>query len=136
MSYGIYTDRKQRPTEDEVAKIVSSKYDLWKNLITFINRKYKTKSEYKFYGKNYGWALRFNKSGKSLIAFYPGNNEFTVQIILNKEQIYKALKSEISKKIISIIKSTSFVHEGKWLFIRITNKNDLNEIKTLLQIRA
>ena len=135
MSYGFFTDKTIKPSEKEITEILSVNYSLWEDIVKYINENYKTKSEYKFYGKNYGWALRFNKSGKSFTALYPDKNEFSAQIILNKEQIDKALTSELSKSVKDIINLTHYVHEGKWIFIKIKDKNDLDDIIILLKIR-
>ena len=97
MSKGIFTDKNHKPTEEEVCKSISTTKPLWNNLISFIESNYKIKGEFKFYGKNFGWALRYRKSGKVLISIYPREDEFMVQIILNGKEVENALKLDISQ---------------------------------------
>ena len=74
MSKGIFIDKNDKPTENEVFAAISSAKPSWDDLISFIETNYKIEGEFKFYGKNFGWALRYRKSGKVLISIYPGKN--------------------------------------------------------------
>lgn len=71
MSKGIFTDKNHIPGQSEVAEVLSTAEPLWNSLCEFIEGNYKIKGEFKFYGKNFGWALRYRKSGKVLISMYP-----------------------------------------------------------------
>jgi hypothetical protein len=136
MSKGIFTDKIHKPTNEEVIEILESIQPLWQDIVNFIEIQCKAKGEFKFYGKNYGWALRFNKSGKSLAALYPSENEFTVQIILNTKQVEKALEEALDIKMKNIIIDTPEIHEGKWVYINVTSESDIMDIKKLLFIRS
>ncbi len=136
MSYGIFTERLKKPSENEILSALATAKKDWREIVDFIASEFKSKSELKFYGKNYGWALRFNKSGKSLAALYPGSGCFTVQIILTKEQTGLAFDEKLSSAMKDYIKATPEIHEGRWLFIPIDGRYDISEIKTLLLIRG
>lgn len=136
MSIGSFTDKNNKPTETEVLKTIGRALPAWTRINTYINTTFKAKAEYKFYGKNYGWALRYIKSGKSFIALYPVENKFTAQIILNKKQIEQAQKLELKQKIKNLIQSTPEIHEGKWLYIEVTTENELFDLEKLLMIRG
>jgi hypothetical protein len=136
MSKEIFTDKIHKPTNEEVIETLENIQLIWKDIVNFIEMQCKSKGEFKFYGKNYGWALRFNKSGKSLVALYPSQNEFTVQIILNAQQVDKALEQDLNDMIKNIILNTPEIHEGKWIYIKVTSESDITDIKKLLLIRA
>jgi hypothetical protein len=135
MSIGIFTDKSSKPSVDEMSEAVSASKANLKALLDVIEEKFKAKSEFKFYGKNYGWALNFRKSGKSLISIYPGDNMFTVQIILDKIQAVNAVNSDISEAIRDIINSTEEICEGKWIYIKVGPASEIKDIETLLKIR-
>ncbi len=60
MSVGIFTDKKQQPTEAEVQAAIGPRLSLWQELIQFIRETYPVQEDFKFlYGKKYGWAWRF-----------------------------------------------------------------------------
>ena len=136
MSKGIFTDKIHKPTNEEVTEVLGTVQSTWQVIVNYIEIQLKAKGEFKFYGKNYGWALRFNKSGKSLVALYPSKNEFTVQIILNTKQVEKALLEASDRRIKKIIVDTPEIHEGKWIYINVTSKSDIMDIEKLLFIRS
>src|SRR5271157_2788915 len=64
MSWGIFIDKNYKPTIEDTYNTLSISKPLFVYLVNYIESNFKTHYELKFYGKNYGWALRFNKSGK------------------------------------------------------------------------
>ena len=69
----------------------------WNEINSYLINIIKTKSKYKFYGKNYGWALGYSKNNKSIISLYPLLNDFTIQIILKKKHEIE-IKNTIDNK--------------------------------------
>ena len=136
MSKGIFTDKSHEPTEKEVFEFISSAKPLWDSLISFIENNYKIKGEFKFYGKNFGWALRYRKSGKVLISIYPGKDEFMVQIILNGKEVENALKLDITPETKKIIIEKPPIHEGKWIYLKVTPNTSLTDIESLIFVRS
>lgn len=136
MSWGVFTNKEIKPSDKNVYQSLGEVKPLWDNIISFVEEKYGVDGEFKFYGKNFGWALRYKKSGRVLIALYPGNEEYTVQIILNKHQIEEALESDISMETRELIARTTMIREGKWLYLKVDEENKLDEIKTLIIARS
>lgn len=136
MSKGIFTDKSYKPTEKEVFDNLSSAKPLWDSLISFIENNYKIKGEYKFYGKNFGWALRYRKSGKVLISIYPGKDEFMTQIILNGKEVENVLELDITPETKKIIIEKPPIREGKWIYLKVTANENLEDIKNLILVRS
>ena len=136
MSKGIFTDKSHKPTEEEVFEVISKAKSLWDNLISFIENNYKIKSEFKFYGINFGWALRYRKSGRVLISIYPRKDEFLVQIILNGKEVENALKLDIKSETREIIIKTQPIREGKWIYLKVTPNTSLEDIQNLILVRS
>jgi hypothetical protein len=136
MPIGTFADKLHQPTREEIAVAIGSKRPLWENLINLIGDNYRLKTDPAFYGKNYGWALRFRKGGKALLSLYPGQDSFTAQIIISQAQAEKALSSGLSKKATKIIEEAHPYPEGRWLFIKIESEQDLNDVKQLLMVKS
>lgn len=136
MSIGFFTDRMHKPTESELTEVLSRAQPLWSKLLCFITEHYNVVGILKFYGRNYGWALGFSKSGKSLVALYPGEGEFSVQIILNPSQVAEAIEHELGSDIKRIIEQTPQIHEGKWIYVKITEDRQIGDIEKLLLVRV
>ena len=136
MAIGAFTDRLHQPTMEEIRAAIGSKRRLWENLTSLIADTYRLKSDFAFYGKNYGWALRFRKAGKALLSLYPGQESFIAQIIVSQVQTEKALSSGLSKKAGKIIQDAYPYPEGRWLFIKVESEQDMNDVKQLLIAKA
>jgi hypothetical protein len=136
MSIGIFVDKEHKPTMEEIFAALGSKRPLWENLTRFVVDNYRTRGDFAFYGKNYGWALRFRKGGKALLSLYPGKDNFTVQIILGQSGAEKASSLNLSNKVRKILEDAHQYAEGSWLFIKIESEQDLNDIQTLLILKA
>jgi len=136
MAIGTFTDREHKPTMAEIFAAIGSKRPLWGKLTSFIEDRYRLKSDFAFFGKNYGWALRFRKAGKALLSLYPGQDSFTAQIIISETQAEKALSSGLSEKTSKIIEDARPYPEGRWLFIKVESEQDLNDIKQFLMVKS
>jgi hypothetical protein len=136
MAIGVFTHKLHQPTTQQILVAIGSKQPLWESLTGFIADSHKLKSDFAFYGKNYGWALRFRKGGKALLSLYPSQESFTAQVILSQEQVDEALSSGLSKKAIKIIEDARPYPEGRWLFIKVESEQDLNDIKKLLTVKS
>lgn len=135
MSKGYFTDKSSRPNENDVIQFLGTSKNNWDLLYKYLTVELKLKGEYKFYGVNFGWAVRFNKSGRSIIAMYPDRNSFTVQFIMNGNQVGFALKEDLQSHILKLIEETEAIHEGKWIFTKVDKETDLKDIITLADIR-
>jgi hypothetical protein len=130
MSWGIFTDRNYKPTIEEVFIALASSKAGYERLVSFAERTFRVHGEFKFYGKNYGWAFRFNKSGRALIALYPGKAEFTAQIILNREQALVALNSDISATLKDIIANTPEIQKESGFLLELIQKVSAKILKS------
>ena len=136
MSIGSFTDRNHQPTRDEILREIGSSRGAWESLEATITQNYRVKTDFGFYGKNYGWAQRFRKGGKALISLYPRQNGFTVQVVLDETGIQKALEAGLGENTRQAIESANPYPEGRWLFIRIETGEDLADVRRLLEIKA
>ena len=116
-------------------KVVGKALNNWESLSQYLTEVLNLKGEFKFYGVNYGWALRYKKSGKSIVALYPDKDCFNFQIILNKKQVESALSQELGKGIVEVIRDKEYLHEGKWIYLNIDDTTKLMDIKKLINIR-
>lgn len=135
MSKGLFTDKTLMPTENIIREVIGKSAKNWDILFNYLSEDLKLKAEFRFYGVNYGWAMRFIKSGKSIIAIYPNKNCFTVQIILNKNQVDSALSENLDLRIVQTIKDTEPIHEGKWIYLVINESTEMKDILKIVQIR-
>jgi hypothetical protein len=136
MSYGYFIDKSHPPSEDEIIESLGECRENWNSLVLFLKERLKAKSEFIFYGMNYGWSLRFRKNGKAIASLYPAERCWVTQIILKEDDIELVKISDFSQKVQDAISIANPYAEGRWLFIRCENDQDTREIFNLLEIKT
>jgi hypothetical protein len=135
MPIGYFLDKTQPPTPEELQTAMGSVFPLWQRLLRFIETNYKLPGELSYGGKNYGWNLWYRKSGKSLTSLFPQQNGFVAQVVLGREQASKAATLELGEKVRRLVDETKQLHDGKWLFIPVTDETDLMDVEKLLLLK-
>ncbi|WXG42029.1 MAG: DUF3788 domain-containing protein [Candidatus Freyarchaeum deiterrae] len=135
MTIGFFLTKEQQPTMEEILTALGSKRALWEKLTQFITNNYRTREDFAFYGKNYGWAKRFRKGGKALLSLYPGKGSFTAQIILGQTETEKVSSLNLSNKVKKILEDAHQYTEGRWVFVKIESEQDINDVQQLLMVK-
>ena len=137
MPIGLFTDKSQQPTEDEITAALGERLPLWQEFIRFLRERYPSEEDFHFlYGKNHGWALRFRAGTKLLTALYPTAGGFTVQINLPPAAIEQAQGMALGQNVQQAIARAYPYPEGRWLFIPVESAADLDDIRQLLALRV
>jgi hypothetical protein len=90
-----------------------------------------------FDGEKYGWAIRYRKSGKTLVTLYPERGSFMALVVLGKPELVKAkaLAARLSKRVQAVLKDATQLRDGRWLWIRPASKADIDSIRVLLGVK-
>lgn len=136
MAHVAFTDRTNRPGEAEIETELAEAAPLWRDLIAFVDDSFRISSDWKFYGKNYGWSLAFKKSSKALVSLYPGAGSLTVQVILKDDQIAQVPRELMIPELEAAIERANPYAEGRWIFFAVNSERELAVVKKLIEIRA
>jgi hypothetical protein len=131
-------DRDHEPTEKEILEYIGTKATkLWNELHEFLAENYDFQPELNYWGDNYGWTMRYRRSGKTLVAFYPEKGGFTVQVILGKKEVekFQNMREDISTDVVKLFDETKQLHDGRWLWITQPGVGTLDDIKKLIQLK-
>ena len=133
MEFARLLDEDHEPSEEEILAAIGAG-DLWLDLKKYIDQSYDFVPELIFYGKKYGWTIRYRKSGKTLISLFPEQGAFTALIVLGKKEGEKAAErlDELSPATRKLIGSVKQLHDGKWLWIRVLEPAHVEDVKRLL----
>ena len=134
MDFERMLDKEQQLTEAEMLAHVGGAGDAWKALRGFVEDNYDFVPEIYFGGRKYGWTLRYRKSGKTLTALFPETGAFTALVILGKKDAEKALAmlNEFSADMRRTLAETEQLHDGRWLWIRVTKVEQIPDIQKLI----
>jgi hypothetical protein len=136
VSIGLFVDKANPPTMEQVLEVIGPRRPAWEELVRRVREQFNPQEEFKFYGKNYGWALRFRKSGKALVSLYPTEGSFTIQIILGGAETRKARALRLGKHVKRIIDEAHAYPEGRWLFIPVKAGKDIKDVGQLLALKG
>lgn len=109
---------------------------IWEDLARFGEETCRRDGEWKFYGKNYGWALRYRKAGEAFMSLYPCEDGLTVQVILTNQEVARARALDLSERVRALMEGAHPYPEGRWLIIPITSRRGAEEVKRLLTVKS
>ena len=131
-------DRQYCPTLDELSNYINN--PLFMQFCSQIKEKYhcSEKIEFSSCSWEYGWNVKFKKSGKNLCTIYPREGYFTVLVVIGnkeKEAVEEMLK-ECTPELRDIYNQTKAGNGQKWLMIDLEDKGKMvTDVLRLIDIR-
>ena len=136
MSKGSFTDRTHRPSMQEIHAALGPRRKAWDELNQYMAENYRVKGELLFGGLNYGWALRFRKSGKTLLVLFPGQKEFIANVVVGRSLLEKAQALKLGENARQVLGNAKRFYEGCWLYIKVSSKQDVFDVQQLIALKA
>ena len=136
MSKGEESVLDREPSEEEMVRFLGKQAGkMWKKIVQYMRENYDFEPVRE--KGSLEATIRYRKSGKTLLTFYPKRNEITVLIILGKDEVQKfeSSRGEFSPGIVELFRSTKQYHDGRWLHIKIPPFDNLEDIKKLLLMK-
>ncbi len=132
-------NRDQKPTKNDIITFISNAEAIsaWNQIQEYLATHYDLFMEIIYYGDNYGWVVRYQKSGRTIVSLFPEKESFSFLIVYGKKEIdkFSTQESEFSPAIVEIFQNTKRLHDGKWLWIRVTDSSNFENLKKLLTIK-
>lgn len=138
MQYQRMLDKEHRPSEQEILDYLGDRAgEAWREIVTFLEAHYDFAPEVDYGGTQYGWSIRYRKSGRAICTLYPEKGAFTMLIMLGKREAeqFEQHRDEYSTKIVELFASARQFHDGRWLWIRVLDKSDTENVKRLLVMK-
>ena len=134
--FGCFVDRTQEPSLPSVRKALAGSRPAWDDLEAHMTDVYGLKSSFHFmYGARYGWAFRFHRSGRLILAMYPNRGHLTVQIILGRAQVALATAMNLQPRVRKVLESAKNYPEGRWLFIPVQSVRHACDLRSLIALK-
>ena len=134
MKFDRMLNKAVKPSEKEIVEFIGNKANLWNQVHKYVNENYDFKPELTFFTKKYGWTIRYRKSGKTLCYFFPENDAFSILIVLGAKESEKIelVKKKLNKAVKTVFENTEQLRDGRWMWIRILEKSDVDSLTLLL----
>jgi len=137
--YSRLINERISPTEDSMRKFIEVRQveELWHNLIGVIESNYVLDKHIRFGGKDYGWELQYKRGKRTIISIYPERKAFTILFTFGGKELesFELIKNQVSKETLDLINSTKKYHDGKWVWLRVTENTQFNDALVLLGIK-
>ncbi|MCJ2563739.1 MAG: DUF3788 domain-containing protein [Candidatus Thermoplasmatota archaeon] len=131
-------DEDETPDEGSVLDTIGEpSAGLWSKLREFLREGYDFEPELVYYGKKYGWCYRYRRKKKTLCTIFPETGAFTVLVTLGKKEVegVESILSTLNQETQRIFKEARQYHDGKWIYRRVLNEDDLADIVALLKVK-
>ncbi len=137
MLYERLLDKASKPTDQDILDTVGDRSALWVSIHQFIEDNYNFNKELAFFSKNYGWTVRYRKSKKTLVSCFPEKGAFSALLVLGKVEADKLnqIREELTENFLSVFDTTEQLRDGRWMWIRILNQEDLHSLMKAIQIK-
>lgn len=131
-------DKTHPPSEKEVAAFIGQPAaQFWSALQRFVCETYALNPEWKYEGAKSGWSLYLRKSGRSLLTLSPDSAGLSALVVLGAKEAEKALAEagSFGPNVRERLETAQVFHDGRWLFIRVQDPRDVEDIQRLLLIK-
>lgn len=131
-------DKEYCPTLEEFAEYINNPVFL--SFCADIKTKHncKEKIEFSSCSWEYGWNIKFKKSGKSLCTIYPREGYFTVLVVIGQKEkgAVEAVLQKFTPEVRDIYMQMKTGNGQKWLMINLEDKDErYSDIFQLIDIR-
>ncbi len=134
--FSCFVDRTHEPSRASVLRALVGGRVTWENLEAHLSSAYGLKGSFRFmYGPRYGWALRFERGGRLILAMYPNRGYLTLQVILGRSQVAGAMAAKLPPRVSRVLAVATDYPEGRWLFMPVRSARAGQEAKTLIALK-
>ena len=120
-----------------VALIGQPLYAVWTTLCDFIEANYEMERLWNKGYRDWVYEYKYRRGGKTLCTFYAMENRFSLLIVLGREERnrFEADKEAYSKTVQKIYDETETYHDGKWVWLALTDASLFPDIQKLLLLK-
>ena len=138
MSWFQRYPKSQQPTLEQISEYIES--PLWGELCAWAEKSYQIepKVEHSTCSGAPGWNVKYKKGGRALCTLYPDEGQFTALITVGAKEAPEAelLLPTCSDYIRELFARTQTMNGARWLMIRVTDAQVLEDVKKLIRLRV
>jgi len=136
MDKSLFTDKKITPTDDDLKKALGETFALWQLIVEFVHLCYANAlDDWNYPGEKYGWSFRIKDKKRAIVYLLPRENCFKVAMVFGQKATDKIMESDIFESIKTELAAARVYAEGRGIRIEITNENQLEDIKKMIDIK-
>jgi hypothetical protein len=123
------------PTDTEVAAVLGSAAETWKELVDWFAAQGVTDQEWKSYSPKAGWALLLKLKKRTIVYLAPCDGCFRASFVLGDRAAAAARQSDLSKVTQKLLDEAPHYAEGTGIRLLVRETKDLAVIRKLAIIK-
>lgn len=134
--HSIFMQKDSRSDNQQLKVALGNTYTLWETLKEAANELEPTAQEkWHFSGQKFGWSYRMSDAKRVLIYLLPREYYFKVAFVFGNKAMEAIKSSAIDPKIVNELFETKKYAIGRGIRLAVREKQDLNDILKLLEIK-
>jgi hypothetical protein len=136
MALSAFGDKSRPPAEDDLANVLSTTFQLWKEFeARIVARFHSTSPVWAFSGRSTGWGLRLVCKDRIILYMTPCRGFFLVSFVLGERAVKAAHQSALPPTVLSAIDSAKRYAEGTGVRFEIRGARDIEAMETLAVLK-
>ena len=134
--YERMLNKSEVPTIDSMTAYCGAAAAMFTELNERLSAEYGTTQAIVFpYGNSYGWCISHKKKGKLVCNVFPESSAFTVMLRMTNTQ-FMSVYDRLGDYAKNYIDNKYPCNDGGWIHYRVTGKEQLADILTLLAVKC
>ncbi len=133
---GAFLDRSAAPGRAELALALGDRLPLWDRIAAAIESTYGVAPEAWFFGRESGWATRYRRSGKALVALLPALNALDAVVVVGPSVLPAALAIPLGPAVRAALEAAHDYPEGRWVRVEVTTEAAADDVVRLVAVKS
>lgn len=134
--YERMLNKQVTPSIEEMTRFCGGNSERFSLLNEWLISTFHTEKKVVFpYGNKYGWSVAHKKKNRLVCNIFAEDSAFTVMMQLSDKQ-YRTVYSQLQRYAQEYIDNKYPCGHGGWIHYRVTCKEHLDDIKTLLSVKC
>lgn len=136
MALSSLDDKAAEPVAAELARVLGSCEEVWRELISRMEAAYGPLTEdWSFSGAKYGWSLRLKQKKRVVLYLIPQLNAFLVGIVLGDRALTLLRRDDLGPEVLSLIDEAPRYGEGTGFRIPVASAGDIVDIEVIIEAK-
>ena len=136
MATGAFMDKSAAPTDEEVRAALGPAAAWWAALEGWVRETYGLAGEWKWSGRDSGWAMRYRRSGKSLLWLHPLPGTVKALVVVGPSLFDEAMSLDLSPRIETALRDAHPYPDGRFLFLGVESDEEVIDLQRLIALKS
>ena len=136
MATGAFMNRVAAPADEEVRAVPGPAAAFSARLDGWVHETYGLRGEWTWSGKNSGWAMRYRRSGKSLLWLHPLPGAVKALVVVGPSVFDEAMALDLSPRVAAALRDAHPYPDGRWLFLGIESDREVVDLQRLIALKS